>query len=96
MPVPATANTIYQSYHGIFNRTFVDQCLLSVISIAKRSDAASNGIAGSVAMRTLEASDIIKDCKNFGVRPKGGFATNTSNPRPPNTKAGYEWPRPRG
>ncbi|GAA2853664.1 hemoglobin/transferrin/lactoferrin receptor protein [Aminobacter aminovorans] len=88
----SNAVTIYQGYQGVSNRTFVDPDLLGGISIAKGSDAASNGIAGSVAMRTLEARDIIKDGKNFGVRLKGGFGTNTSNPPPVDTIGGYEWP----
>jgi len=88
----SNAVTIYQGYQGVSNRTFVDPDLLGGISIAKGSDAASNGIAGSVAMRTLEARDIIKEGKNFGVRLKGGFGTNTSRPPPVDTKGGYEWP----
>ena len=88
----SNAVTVYQGYQGVSNRTFVDPDLLGGISIAKGSDAASNGIAGSVAMRTLEAGDIIKDGKNFGARLKGGFGTNSSSPPAAGTQGGYEWP----
>ena len=86
---------IYQGYQGISNRTFVDPDLLAGIDITKGADIASNGIAGTVAMRTLDADDIVWDGKKFGARIKLGFGTNTSPPPPGGTLGGYEWPDPR-
>lgn len=83
------AINIYQGYQGISNRTFVDPDLLAGIEIQKGSDAASSGIAGTVAMRTVEAGDIVKEGNRFGIRVKGGFGTNSSKPVQ-NTVAGYE------
>ena len=74
------AVNVYQGYQGISNRTFVDPDFLGGVDIQKGSDAASSGIAGTVAMRTLEAGDIVKDGKRFGLRVKGGFGTNSSKP----------------
>ncbi|TPM34187.1 TonB-dependent receptor [Mesorhizobium sp. B2-3-4] len=71
---------VYQGYQGISNRSYVDPDLLGGVDITKGSDAASYGIAGTVAMRTLNASDIVEDGKRFGLRLKGGFGTNTSAP----------------
>ncbi|MBN9217715.1 MAG: TonB-dependent receptor [Mesorhizobium sp.] len=71
---------VYQGYQGISNRSYVDPDLLGGVDITKGSDAASYGIAGTVAMRTLNASDIVDEGKRFGLRLKGGFGTNTSSP----------------
>ena len=65
--------TVYQGYQGISNRTFVDPDLLAGIGITKGSDAASSGIAGTVAMRTLDAADIVKPGNTIGFRAKGGL-----------------------
>ncbi|MBX8828321.1 hypothetical protein, partial [Ochrobactrum sp. SFR4] len=66
-----------------------DPDFLGGIDIQKGSDAASSGIAGTVAMRTLEAGDIVKEGNRFGLRVKGGFGTNSSKPEEGNV-AGYK------
>ncbi len=76
------STTVYQGYQGISNRSFVDPDFVAGIDITKGSDAQSRGIAGTVSMRTLDASDIVKDGKSFGFRLKGDFGTNTSKPTP--------------
>lgn len=82
------AVNVYQGYQGISNRTFVDPDFLGGIDIQKGSDAASSGIAGTVAMRTLEAGDIVKEGNRFGLRVKGGFGTNSSKPKA-GSESGY-------
>ena len=84
------AVTVYQGYQGISNRTFVDPDFLGGIDITKGSDVASNGIAGQVAMRTVNASDIVKEGKRFGLKLKGGLSTNSTE-REDNALAGYTW-----
>ncbi|GGF71819.1 TonB-dependent receptor [Azorhizobium oxalatiphilum] len=74
------ATSVYQGYQGVSNRTFVDPDLLAGIDIQKGSDVSSRGIAGTVAMRTLNADDIIKPGDSWGMRVKGGFGTNTAAP----------------
>ena len=86
------ATSIYQGYQGISNRTFVDPDLLGGVEITKGSDMASNGIAGTVAMRTIDAGDIVQQGKRFGTKLRLGFGTNTTTPPPPGTPGGYEWP----
>lgn len=84
---------VYQGYQGISNRTFVDPDLLAGADIRKGSDASSRGIAGTVAMRTLGADDVVKSGEKWGVWVKSGFGTNTATPRPGDL-GGYTWPRP--
>ncbi|MDR6285969.1 hemoglobin/transferrin/lactoferrin receptor protein [Methylopila jiangsuensis] len=85
------AMTIYQGYQGVSNRTYMDPDLLGGVDIIKGSDAASFGVAGTVAMRTLNASDLVEDGRDYGVRVKGGFGTNTTKPSD-NAQGGYSWP----
>ncbi len=56
--------SIYQGYQGLSNRTFVDPDFIGGIDITKGSDAASWGNAGAVAMRTINADDIVKPGEN--------------------------------
>ncbi|WP_428029132.1 TonB-dependent receptor domain-containing protein [Ancylobacter sp.] len=83
--------TVYQGYQGLSNRTYVDPDLLAGIEITKGSDVASRGIAGTVAMRTLDAGDIVKPGETWGVRVKGEFGTNSAEPEA-GAKGGYLWP----
>ena len=85
--------SVYQGYQGISNRTFVDPDLLAGADIRKGSDASSRGIAGTVAMRTLGADDVVKAGEKWGVWVKSGFGTNTATPRPGDL-GGYTWPKP--
>ncbi|MET3660314.1 TonB-dependent receptor [Aquamicrobium ahrensii] len=81
--------TVYQGYQGVSNRTYIDPDLIGGVSIQKGpGSGAYGGIGGSVSMETLNASDILLDGKNYGVRLKGGFGTNTSDIPPLNTVAG--------
>lgn len=86
--------SVYQGYQGISNRTFVDPDLLAGADIRKGADASSRGIAGTVAMRTLGADDVVKPGEKWGVWVKTGFGTNTATPRP-DDRGGYNWPQPR-
>ncbi|MEM9633668.1 MAG: TonB-dependent receptor [Pseudomonadota bacterium] len=82
---------VNQGYQGLSNRTFIDPDFLGGIDILKGSDVTTKGIGGSVAMRTIDASDIVKEGKQFGIRVKGGYSTNSSYPDYGQV-AGYEFP----
>lgn len=84
--------SVYQGYQGQSNRTYIDPDFIAGIDIAKGGDAASRGMAGTVAMRTVSANDIVKEGDTWGVRVKGGFGTNTSTPTDGAT-AGYTYSR---
>lgn len=85
------AATVYQGYQGVSNRTFVDPDFIAGVDITKGADTASWGNAGSVAMRTVTADDIVKPGETWGIRAKGEIGTNTSKPHT-GDKAGYLWP----
>ncbi|KWT65291.1 Iron siderophore receptor protein [Hyphomicrobium sulfonivorans] len=87
--------TVYQGYQGLSNRTFVDPDFIGGVDITKGADAASWGNAGSVAMRTINADDIVKEGNTGGVRVKGGFGTNTSRPNT-GDRSGYLFNNPLG
>lgn len=74
------AVTVYQGYQGVSNRTFVDPDFIAGVDIAKGADAASFGNAGSVAIRTVDAGDIVAEGETWGLRVRGGLRTNTSDP----------------
>lgn len=82
------AVTVYQGYQGVSNRTFVDPDFIGGIDITKGADAANWGNAGSVAMRTLGAGDVVKPGETWGIRLKGSIVGNTSKPETGNL-AGY-------
>ena len=83
--------TVYQGYQGLSNRTYIDPDLIAGIDINKGSDASSRGIAGNVAIRTLDADDIVKEGDNWGMRVKGEYGSNSSSPHA-GAKGGYAWP----
>lgn len=83
--------TVYQGYQGISNRTYIDPDLIAGVDINKGSDASSRGIAGSVAIRTLDADDIVKEGDGWGMRVKGEFGGNSSTPHA-GARGGYQWP----
>ncbi|MGU3575980.1 TonB-dependent receptor domain-containing protein [Brucellaceae bacterium C25G] len=85
------AVTVYQGYQGVSNRTFVDPDFIGGIDINKGADTASWGNAGSVAMRTVNAEDIVKPGDTWGVKMKGEIGNNSSSPNA-GDKAGYLWP----
>ncbi|MEP7453315.1 TonB-dependent receptor plug domain-containing protein [Phyllobacterium sp. SB3] len=71
---------IYRGYLGASNRSYVDPDLLGGIDITKGPTSGANGsgsIGGVISMRTLDADDIIKDGKDWGIRVRGGGASNS-------------------
>lgn len=90
--VDGTSNGIEvgQGYQGMSSRNFIDTDFVAGVDITKGADMASSGTAGNVALRTLEAGDIVKEGKSFGLRLRGGFSTNSTDPRA-GSKAGYEF-----
>lgn len=89
------AVTVYQGYQGVSNRTFVDPDFIGGIDVTRGSDAASFGNAGSVAIRTLTAGDIVDEGETWGLRVRGGFRSNTSDPEE-GAVSGYRYLSGRG
>jgi hemoglobin/transferrin/lactoferrin receptor protein len=69
------AVTVYQGYQGVSNRTYVDPDFIAGVDVTKGADTASWGNAGSVAMRTVSADDIVRPGNSWGVRVKGEIGT---------------------
>lgn len=74
------AVTVYQGYQGVSNRTFIDPDFIAGVDVTKGADAAAFGNAGSVAIRTLDAGDIVREGETWGLRVRGGLRGNTSDP----------------
>ncbi len=75
----------YRGYSGVDNRVYIDPDLIGGIDITK--GPASGGqavgtIGGVVAMRTLNADDILLPGKDFGFRLRGS-TTSGNTPREP-------------
>jgi hemoglobin/transferrin/lactoferrin receptor protein len=85
---------VYQGYQGLSNRSFVDPDFLAGVDITKGASTDSWGNAGSVAMRTLSAADIVKPGETWGFRIKGGVGTNTGDKTVAGNKAGYAYTNP--
>jgi hemoglobin/transferrin/lactoferrin receptor protein len=72
----------YRGYSGVDNRTYVDPDLISGVTITKGpSDRSAGAIGGTVAMETLNASDILRPGDIYGVRIKAGVSNNGTDPR---------------
>lgn len=85
-------NTVYRGYSGVASRNYVDPDMVGGVVIEKGPSASVYGVGatgGLVRMETLNASDIIKDDKNWGIRVRGGMMSNTSTPPAVGTPGGY-------
>ena len=77
------ATSTYRGYYGVDNRTYVDPDLIGGVSITKGPSGGEQGasaIGGVVGMETLNASDILKDGKTYGVRLRGSVTDNSIAP----------------
>jgi len=75
----------HQGYNGQDNQTFVDQDLISSISVEKGAPAGPYGAGvtgGVVNMRTLAADDILLPGKEFGFRLRGSLMSNVTDDAP--------------
>ncbi|EMC2290391.1 TonB-dependent receptor [Salmonella enterica] len=75
-------SSVYRGYNGTASRSYVDPDFISSVSIEKGPSAgadATGATGGVVRMSTIGVDDILLPGKNFGVRLKGGFNTNSSS-----------------
>lgn len=85
--------TVYQGYNGSTARTYIDPDFIGDVAIEKGVSMgadATGATGGVVRMRTIEARDILLPGKDFGVRVKGSFNTNSSSIPAPATLGGME------
>lgn len=77
------STSTYRGYYGVDNRVYVDPDLLSGVAINKGPGGGTAGptaIGGSVYMETLNASDILRPGRSYGVQLKGSLGTNALDP----------------
>ena len=75
--------TVYRGYNGARSGSYVDPDFIGEVSVEKGPSAGADGsgaIGGVVRMRTLNAGDILLPDRQFGVRIRGGFNTNSTTP----------------
>jgi hemoglobin/transferrin/lactoferrin receptor protein len=89
-------SSIHRGYNGPDNRVYVDQDLISGISIEKGAGTGPYGsgtTGGVVDMRTLTPDDILLDGKSYGVRLRGMTVGNMTDPSPTGTAFGAGFAR---
>ena len=74
------AITVWRGYAGANNRNYVDPNIISSISIEKGpsfSRDMKSGIGGSVALKTIDADDIVPEGQQYGFEVKAEAANNS-------------------
>lgn len=81
-------STTWRGYIGVDERTYIDPDFIGGISINKGPTGGAEGAGttgGVVAIRTLNATDIVDEDKEFGARLKVGTSDNAAAPPAGNT-----------
>ena len=85
--------TVYRGYSGVASRSYVDPDLIGSVRIEKGPVMSAEGTGatgGVVSMSTLNAADIIKPGKDWGIRLRGSALGNNSGNRAPiGSSSGY-------
>ncbi|GAB1439986.1 TonB-dependent receptor [Providencia sp.] len=74
----------YRGYAGVQQRSYLDPDLISQVTIDKGPTLATDAagaIGGAVRVTTLQPVDIMPKGETFGVRLRGGMASNTISER---------------
>lgn len=77
------AMSVWQGSGGVSNRNYVDPNMIGSISVEKGpsvTDGVKTGIGGSVQIKTLDAEDIVKEGRSWGIEIKTETATNSVSP----------------
>jgi hemoglobin/transferrin/lactoferrin receptor protein len=84
----------YRGYIGNRDEVYVDPDMIAGIDISKgpSSGVGAGGIGGTINFRTLEAGDIIKEGRNYGLRVKTDIGSNTSKIPASGTAPSYDRP----
>ncbi|EPR18771.1 hypothetical protein M527_11425 [Sphingobium indicum IP26] len=88
------ALTVWRGYNGASNRSYVDPSLISGLQVLK-GPVSTRGVNGStggaVVINTLDATDILKPGRNFGIELKLEGGNNATNPRVPTLLTGQDY-----
>ena len=78
------AITVWRGMFGANNRNYVDPNIISSVYVEKGPSfnrEVKSGIGGSVALKTLEANDIVPEGQKYGVEIKAETSNNSIKPR---------------
>ena len=78
------AITVWRGMFGANNRNYVDPNIISRVYVEKGPSfnrEVKSGIGGSVALKTLEADDIVPEGQKYGVEIKAETSNNSIKPR---------------
>ena len=78
------AITVWRGYAGANNRNYVDPNIISSVYVEKGPSfnrGTKSGIGGSVAMKTIDADDIVPEGQKYGLEVKTETSTNSISPR---------------
>ncbi|PID57987.1 MAG: hypothetical protein CR957_00570 [Gammaproteobacteria bacterium] len=78
-----TIDTWLQNY-GVGERNYLDPSLFRSITVEKGpalTRGVKSGVGGAVAIKTIEASDIVPEGKTWGIKFKGDFSNNAIKPK---------------
>ena len=78
------AITVWRGYAGANNRNYVDPNIISSVSIEKGpsfSRDMKSGIGGSIALKTIDADDIVPEGQKYGFEVKAEAANNSIKQR---------------
>ena len=78
------AITVWRGMFGANNRNYVDPNIISSVYVEKGPSfnrEVKSGIGGSVALKTLEADDIVPKGQKYGVEIKAETSNNSIKPR---------------
>ena len=78
------AITVWRGYAGVNNRNYVDPNIISSVSIEKGpsfSRDMKSGIGGSVALKTIDADDIVPEGQKYGFEVKAEASNNSIKQR---------------
>lgn len=88
------ALTVWRGYNGASNRAYIDPSLVSGLQVQKGpvSERGVDGaIGGAVVVHTLDADDILRKGKHFGIEMKLEGGDNSTSPRWPTSLNGKDY-----
>ncbi len=87
--------SIWRGFAGVSNRNYLDPSLIAGVKVQKGPSLDRNlkgGVGGSISMRTLDPSDIVKSGEKWGAEIKLESATNSIKQRNnPFSKIGQDY-----
>jgi hemoglobin/transferrin/lactoferrin receptor protein len=88
------ALTVWRGYNGASNRAYIDPSLVSGLQIEKgpvSTRGVDGSIGGAVVVHTLDADDILRKGKTFGIEMKLEGGDNSTSPRWPTSLNGQNY-----